>query len=260
MRTLSLPTRHEKDPLVAKAEYDSGVEAEKSFILEEFDLIQAKAESEGIDVRDRQIVRGLDSSLDVADTINSIPFNAAAFIEIGPPVNEGPVKVTRIFVVKRRDPELEDDTVTTFFQLDFIRNNGTEELESSVLFSEATDGDVAMRSSVNFDGETGQIEGHEEMVKGGKIKKLPDLNPSACNKDIRQAVETLDQPVFEVVERATGEFNVVKVKDEGMAVEVKVVDTKKEKRGLFESAKLSLKLGKDAAKDAFDAARSQADN
>lgn len=256
MKTLSKPIQRAKESLVAKGEYDSSAEAERSFMLAEFELIQDKAQAEGLDVRGRHIIRGVDSFREVAEAINSVPFNAAAFIEVRPPVNEGPVKVTRMFVVKRRDPELKDDTITTFFQLDLIVDGDEETLESSVLFNEVTDGNVARRAEVNFDGETGRIEGNHEMTKKGVIKKLPDPDPSACNNDIRQAVETLDQPVIEVVNRETGEFDVVKARDEGISATLSVVDTQIEKRSLFKSAKLALKLGKRAAKDTFKAARS----
>lgn len=257
MKTLSKPFQREKETLAAKGEYDSSTEAERSFMLAEFELIQDKAQAEGLDVRGRQIIRGVDSFREVAEAINSVPFNAAAFIEVGPPVDEGPVKVTRMFVVKRRDPELKDDTITTFFQLDLIRDGGKETLESSVLFNEVTDGNVAKRAEVSFDGETGHIVGHHEMTSKGVIKKLPDPDPNACNNDIRQAVETLDQPVIEVVNRETGEFEVVKARDEGISATLSVVDTQVERRSLFKSSKLALKLGKRAAKDAFKAARSQ---
>lgn len=233
-----------------------GVEAEKAFIESEFRLLRAKALDDGLDVRETYLKKDQDSSRKMVEVLSATPFNAASLIEIIEPiVKEGPVDVRRMFVVKRQDLDNPVDTVTTFFQLDIVRQGGKEDIRSAVLFNEVIGEDVAKEARVKFDAQTGAFSGSHTIRKNGEKTEQVDASLQECNHDIHEAVATLDQPVVEVVESVTDEFDAIQAEDAGLAADLSITDTSTEKRGIMTSTKFAIWLGTQAAKDAFKVAR-----
>ncbi|MBI3494558.1 hypothetical protein HY004_01050 [Candidatus Saccharibacteria bacterium] len=237
---------------------NGGIEAEKAFIAAEFDLLHAKALEDGLGITEVYLKKDEDSSRHMVQELNSVPFNAAGLVEIVEPItNEGPVDVRRMLVVKRQDPDTPRDIITTFFQLDIVRQGGKEDLRSAVLFSEVIGEDIAKEATVRFNAQTGEFSGNQTIKRHGEKKEHIDTSLRDCNHDIHDAVATLDQPVVEVVESVTDEFEAIQDEDEGIVADFNISDTSSERRGVLTSTKVAIKLGAQAAKDAFMAARQQ---
>lgn len=209
MRTLARnPIKHVREMSVGGEASNPELEERGRFLLSEFDLLESKAEADDLDVRFTEVARSRDTSSQVVDLINSVPFGAALHIEVTSPVNEGPVKeVTRIFVVKRQDGDVLEDTVTTYFQLGLeIGDNNNEEVKTAVLFNEILGENVRKETNLTLDTATGQLHGRHTLVKDGRERREL-LDQKACDKDLVEAAETADKPIVEVVSHVTAEFD-----------------------------------------------------
>lgn len=212
---------------------ETEVESEKRFIKDEFDLFIENALEDGIDVRENEQKGGsaLTTPEEVNELISCVGDNQGIVITIRPDkaidptdknyvqgylkkywINEGPVEVTHIAVIKRRDQEEPDDQIFTYFLMDVIQNpDGTEDLKGALLVNEIKGVEAEKEVTIRFDAATGSWQGRHAFKKGEDRQLQQGLEQSACDNDLREAVDTLGMPVVEVVEQVTKEFDQIRI-------------------------------------------------